>query len=209
MCSGRVLVGISGSVVMAEERMSETEKEIARNIGYLRAKRMQEEIKRRQWARQTLKDQQIKEGTYVEPTPEQLANPSRRITTENRLLRRANEAIRFHQSDEFAQQYAPPPTTTTTPPPARTRTPPPTTVTTPPPARTRTPSPTTVTTPPPARTRTPSPTDEEFRALLDRLGVERPVKKAKGGLIKSRKKSSRKKSIDGLARKGKTKGTQR
>ena len=33
--------------------------------------------------------------------------------------------------------------------------------------------------------------------------------RAKGGLIKSRKKSPRKKSIDGLARRGKTKGTQR
>ena len=69
--------------------------------------------------------------------------------------------------------------------------------------------------PPPARTRTPPPTGagtpspEEFRALLDSLGVGRPVKKAKGGLIKPRKKSSRKKSIDGIARKGKTKGTQR
>ena len=63
---------------------------------------------------------------------------------------------------------------------------------------------------PPARTRTPPPTGagtpspEEFRALLDRLGVGRSVKKAKGGLIKPHKKS-----IDGVARKGKTKGTQR
>jgi hypothetical protein len=61
------------------------------------------------------------------------------------------------------------------------------------------------TTPLPARTRTPPPTDEEFRGLLDRLGVERPVKKAKGGLIKARKKSS----IDGIARKGHTKAPHR
>ena len=69
-----------------------------------------------------------------------------------------------------------------------------------------TPTPTTIT--------APAPTDEEFRNLLDRLGVKRPVKNAKGGLIKSRKKSSRtksprKKSIDGIARRGKTRGKHR
>lgn len=54
-----------------------------------------------------------------------------------------------------------------------------------------------------------APTEGALKSLFERLGVERPVEKAKGGLIKSRKKSSRKKSIDGLARKGKTKGKHR
>ena len=37
----------------------------------------------------------------------------------------------------------------------------------------------------------------------------KPIKKAKGGLVKKSKKKPKKKSIDGIARKGKTKGKHR
>ena len=95
--------------------MDEAEKEIARNMGYLEAQRMRDAINRTQRARLKSINKRKEAGTYIEPTPEQLANPDpaykRRMDTEQRNLDRANEAIRFHTSGEFAQQYAPPPTT--------------------------------------------------------------------------------------------------
>ena len=49
----------------------------------------------------------------------------------------------------------------------------------------------------------------EDRAEREKAGTIKPLKAKKGGLIKSRKKSSPKKSIDGVARKGKTKAKHR
>jgi len=125
-------------------------------------------------------------GPVFRPRTPPGGTPGSPLQSGEQYYKNAQAALKHHEDKRTAslKRYAPPP--------ARTRTPLP-------PARTRT--------PPPTGAGTPSP--EEFRALLDSLGVGRPVKKAKGGLIKPRKKSSRKKSIDGIARQGKTKGTQR
>ena len=124
-------------------------------------------------------------GPTFRPRTPPGGSPGSPLQSREQFYKNAQAALKYHEDKRTAslKRYAPPLTGTGTPPPARTRTPPPT------------------------GAGTPSP--EEFRALLDSLGVGRPVKKAKGGLIKPRKKSSRKKSIDGIARKGKTKGTQR
>jgi hypothetical protein len=130
-------------------------------------------------------------GPIFRPRTPPGGSPGSPLQSSKQYYDNARAALKYHAAQRAASLKRSAPTTTS-PPPAGTRTPLP-------PARTRT--------PPPTGAGTPSP--EEFRALLDSLGVGRPVKKAKGGLIKPRKKSSRKKSIDGIARKGKTKGTQR
>ena len=124
-------------------------------------------------------------GPTFRPRTPPGGSPGSPLQSREQFYKNAQAALKYHEDKRTAslKRYAPPP------------------------ARTRTPPPTGAGTPPPTGAGTPSP--EEFRALLDSLGVGRPVKKAKGGLIKPRKKSSRKKSIDGIARKGKTKGTQR
>ena len=128
-------------------------------------------------------------GPVFRPRTPPGGTPGSPLQSREQYYKNAQAALKHHEDKRTAslKRYALPPARTRTPPPAGTRTPLP-------PARTRT--------PPPTGAGTPSP--EEFRALLDRLGVGRSVKKAKGGLIKPHKKS-----IDGVARKGKTKGTQR
>ena len=55
-----------------------------------------------------------------------------------------------------------------------------------------------------------SPSDKrQRRKFLEEYSKLEPIKKAKGGLFKKPKKKPKKKCIDGIARKGKTKGKNR
>jgi len=165
---------------MADERMSEKQA-----LAVIKEHENKKRISRLVAERAAERGDPPPSGPVFRPRTPPGGTPGSPLQSREQYYKNAQAALKYHEDKRAAslKRYAPPPTTVTTPSPARTRTPPPT------------------------GAGTPSP--EEFRALLDRLGVERPVKKAKGGLIKPRKKSSRKKSIDGVARKGKTKGTQR